>query len=264
LATGGVLEVFDSACDNCLEFLWFPSPKSIKQASNAQLYHISTMDQGYWLAQSLVFYAQKNRRYCEGREEAKLAMALRGSGELHNTSRETRFAESLIYLGMYSDAETVLKNLLPVQVTRGESDAPEAYRHYRRELLVEALLGQQKYQEAADAAQHLVPEESDFDSLVYLRGIALIALHRDEEALELFNSKKNDCQNFFAELCIPALVDKARKDQVLNLAVKFSKDTIGASDDVPFLELAVHVLQRRGFDEAAAQIAKDIHVLTRN
>jgi tetratricopeptide (TPR) repeat protein len=264
LALGGVLETLDGACDNCLEFLWFPRPNSIKAASYAQLYQISTFEEAYWLARELVFCAQKNRHYCECRERARMAMAVRGSGELHNTSRETRFAESLIYFGMYSDAESVLKNLLPVEMTIGESDAPKPFRHYRQELLAEALLGQQKYQEAADVLEQSLPEETDFDSLIYLRGIALLALHRDKEALELFKSQKNDCQNFFIDLCSPALVDKARKDKVMKLTVKYSSDTIGASDDVPCLELAVHILQRKGFDEAAAQIANDIHVLTQN
>jgi tetratricopeptide (TPR) repeat protein len=264
MAFGRVPEALDGVCDNCLEFFWFPSSSSIKAASYAQLYHISTFDESYWLARELVFCAQKDRHHCEGREMARLAMAVRGSGELHNTRRETQFAESLIYLGMYSDAESSLKDLLPVEKTIGESDAPKPFRHYRQELLAKALLGQQKYQEAADVLKQSVAEETDFDSLIYLRGIALLALHRDKEALELFNSQRNDGQNFFIELCSPALVDKARKDKVMKLAVKYSEDTIGASDDVPYLELAVHILQKKGFDEAAARIAKDIRVLTQN
>jgi tetratricopeptide (TPR) repeat protein len=264
LPLGGVLEDFDAVCDKFLENFLFPEPESIKLATDEQLYDIARFDQVYMLARKLLFSAQRRRHFREGLEWARIAMAARGPGRFHNTSREEWFADSLVDLGMYSDAESVLRNLLPVEMTVGVRDDPKAFRKYRQELLGVTLLGQQKYQEAADILEHSTLEETDFDSLTYYRGIALLGLHRDVEALRAFNSQKNDGQDLYIELCSPKLVDQARKNKVMKLAIKYSEQTVGAIDDVPALELAVQILKIRGFDEAAGRIAEDIRGITQN
>lgn len=264
-AFNNTLSALDAATDNCLERLWFPESNSIKTATNAQLYVISTFDENYQFGRDYVFHKLIHRHYREGREIAGIAMALRGPGEFHNTWREAYFASALISLGLYSDAEKVLKNLLPVEMTTKERDCPHAYRVYRQELFGQVLLGQHKYQEAAEFLERQSQSrEVAFDSLSYYRGIALLALHRDEEALRSFNPQKNNCPKLFIELCSQEPINKARKDRVMALAVRYSEDVIGASDDVPALELAVDVLRAKGFNEAASEVAKDIRVITQN
>ena len=85
----------------------------------------------------------------------------------------------------------------------------------------------------------------------------------DKEALRAFNSQKVGL-DLYIELCSPGLIDQARKNKVMKLAIKYSEQTIGAIDCVPALEQAVQILKMRGFDEASGRIAEDIRVIAQN
>ncbi|HEY9684560.1 MAG TPA: hypothetical protein V6C86_23460 [Oculatellaceae cyanobacterium] len=252
----------DDAIDHFLEYAWFREPNSLKAASGAELYVESTFNEHYNGQRDYFMHAVYKGHYREARDVAKIACGLRYSGKLHNTWREANFADNLISAGMYCEAEQVLRDLLPVTETIGERDAVKSYKIYRQYLLAEALLGQQRFQDAADVLKPSEgPIDSDADYAEDYRAIAILELHRDAEALEIFKRHPGSFTDFFAKLCTTRQLNRLTEDQILNETIRFSKELEGASDEIPNLEFAIHALRSKGFPKTAARLVTRVQSL---
>lgn len=171
---------------------------------------------------------------------------------------DNSFAESLSALGRYSDAQEIIESA-ELREAVYEKDSDEGPDAWRSMILVSALFGQHKYQEALSVLNEPAETEADQVSLDLLLGPCLLALGQDSSAKALGERIRHIRKS---PMYLPAsVVPGASRERINKLADELiSMSKCYAQDPLvpPFLDAMIDIFQSRGCEGAAKTLQQEV------